>query len=256
MNTKKIPTSREAAKRLEAEYKNAVRLWADGYGDEASCRALRQELGEVLTSAFLAGQIQFPEPIRPLGEIFRELEEDPKSLGEDVNVQISPVGKPSGIYEDTDVMPSPEKPHEWTMLGDADKGVQWIGRMHRAEGLYPVVWVGRNWFFEKEGVRMKIHNVEVNDWEVRPHVIEDPVDNVVELDTISTLDLPPYRILNSAEKSDLESVVVCGFTQDGDEYFASSQADGAEALWILERCKLRLLRMGDTDGNDGSPETA
>jgi hypothetical protein len=68
--------------------------------------------------------------------------------------------------------------------------------------------------------------------------------DVVILQTITKLDLPPDRLLDAA-LGELESVVIVGHAKDGSEYFASSVADGADALWLLERAKLRLLRTVD-----------
>jgi hypothetical protein len=33
--------------------------------------------------------------------------------------------------------------------------------------------------------------------------------------------------------------------KDGNEYFAASMADGADALWYLKRCEKTLLELGD-----------
>ena len=70
-------------------------------------------------------------------------------------------------------------------------------------------------------------------------------DNVVYLDMITRLDTPPERVLDNAPR-DMSGVVVMGYTADGDEYFASSYADGGEVLWIMERCKKRLMEMPET----------
>jgi hypothetical protein len=67
---------------------------------------------------------------------------------------------------------------------------------------------------------------------------------VVDLDVITTLDMDPDRILERA-KGELETAIVIGFDKDGEEYFASSVADGAQALWILERAKKALLETPD-----------
>lgn len=67
---------------------------------------------------------------------------------------------------------------------------------------------------------------------------------VVNLDNITKLDLDPDRVLNGA-LAKLESVVIVGFDKDGDEYFASSVADGGTALWLLERMKMKLLQVPD-----------
>lgn len=69
-------------------------------------------------------------------------------------------------------------------------------------------------------------------------------DNVIPFGGITRLDIDPDRVLTSAIGK-LECVVVVGLSKDGDEYFASSMADGADALWYLERCKKKLLEMCD-----------
>lgn len=61
---------------------------------------------------------------------------------------------------------------------------------------------------------------------------------------ITKLDVPPDRVLDGA-KGKLEGVVVMGFDVDGNEYFASSYADGATVLWLAERMKKMLLEIVD-----------
>ena len=68
--------------------------------------------------------------------------------------------------------------------------------------------------------------------------------DIVNFPGISYLDLPPDRILEGAAGK-LERVVIIGYTADGEEYFASSIADGGEVVWLMERMKLKLLRIGD-----------
>jgi hypothetical protein len=63
---------------------------------------------------------------------------------------------------------------------------------------------------------------------------------VVNLNNVTRLDLPPDRVLESAVGK-LEGVVILGYDKDGEEYFASSYADGADVLWLMERAKLDLL---------------
>ena len=70
--------------------------------------------------------------------------------------------------------------------------------------------------------------------------------NVVDSPGISTLDMQPERILEKALNAKLTDVVVIGYDREGNEWFASSIADGAEVLWLLERLKLQLLRLADT----------
>ena len=70
---------------------------------------------------------------------------------------------------------------------------------------------------------------------------------IIELETITSLDLPPERIIRKAVEANLESVIVIGYDSDGAEYFASSVADGGSVIWMLERAKLRLLRTVDAE---------
>lgn len=63
---------------------------------------------------------------------------------------------------------------------------------------------------------------------------------VVNIGCITYLDMPPDRILEGA-KGALEHVVILGYDKGGNEYFASTYADGGNVLWLLERCKKALL---------------
>jgi hypothetical protein len=67
---------------------------------------------------------------------------------------------------------------------------------------------------------------------------------VVNLDQVTSLDLPADRILESAI-GQLEGVIIAGYDKEGEEYFASSYADGGDALWLVERFKLKLLEDRD-----------
>ena len=68
------------------------------------------------------------------------------------------------------------------------------------------------------------------------------MSKVIPFTGITKLDLPPDAILESAI-GQLEGVAIMGWTPDGEEYFASSYADGGTVLWLLERMKLRLLQV-------------
>lgn len=70
-------------------------------------------------------------------------------------------------------------------------------------------------------------------------------DNVVELNMVTRLDIPPDRVLRAAIEANLTDVFIVGYDTDGDLYTASSKADGAELLWMLELTKKRLLEIGD-----------
>lgn len=65
-------------------------------------------------------------------------------------------------------------------------------------------------------------------------------DNVINFTGITKLDLPVDRVLETA-KSQLDGVVLLGWDNDGEMYFATTFADGGEVLWLLESCKKQLL---------------
>lgn len=69
--------------------------------------------------------------------------------------------------------------------------------------------------------------------------------DVVILPVVTRLDIPPERVLKGALEADLTEVVVVGYDKDGNEYFAASMAGGGDALWHLERAKLKLLKVSD-----------
>ena len=60
---------------------------------------------------------------------------------------------------------------------------------------------------------------------------------------ITRLDTDPSQVLQGAMDAGLTEVVIIGIDADGDEFFASSQADGAAVGWHLDRAKWRLMRM-------------
>lgn len=68
--------------------------------------------------------------------------------------------------------------------------------------------------------------------------------NIINLPVITTLDLPPDRLLESAVDK-LGDVVIIGHTKDGEFYFASSKSDGGCVIWLLELAKKKLLDMVD-----------
>lgn len=68
--------------------------------------------------------------------------------------------------------------------------------------------------------------------------------DVIELNMITRLDLPADRVLEAAIGK-LDKVVILAYDKDGNEYFASSVADGGTVLWLMERCKVCL--MGNND---------
>ena len=65
-------------------------------------------------------------------------------------------------------------------------------------------------------------------------------ENVVEFTGVTVLDIPAEKVLTSAIREGLESVVVIGYGANGEEYFASSMVD-ADALFLVERYKRFLV---------------
>lgn len=72
--------------------------------------------------------------------------------------------------------------------------------------------------------------------------------DVVLFTGVTRLDMPADRILEKALKCDcaLASVVIMGYDEAGEEYFASSIADGGTVLWLMERLKKKLLDVPET----------
>jgi hypothetical protein len=64
--------------------------------------------------------------------------------------------------------------------------------------------------------------------------------NVIPLNNVTRLDLPVDRVLDEA-KTKLTGVILLGYDENDDEYFASTFADGGDVLWLLERCKIALM---------------
>lgn len=60
----------------------------------------------------------------------------------------------------------------------------------------------------------------------------------------TTLDIAAERVLDGAMREKLSDVVVIGYTESDEFYFASSMGDVRDVLWLLEQAKKRLLEMG------------
>ena len=69
--------------------------------------------------------------------------------------------------------------------------------------------------------------------------------NVIEFEGVTTLDIPPERILKGARDANLADVVIIGYDDDGQFYFASSTAKGPEVLWLMELAKTRLIEIAE-----------
>lgn len=68
---------------------------------------------------------------------------------------------------------------------------------------------------------------------------------VIELNNVTRLDIPVGRVLSAAKNKMPRHVMIVGWDEDGDMYFASSVADGPECLWLLELAKRELLKACD-----------
>ena len=67
-------------------------------------------------------------------------------------------------------------------------------------------------------------------------------DNVIPLGNITRLDLPTDHVLDAAKGDCSDGVIVLGYDDQGELYFASSIADGGSVIWLLEQAKLALLK--------------
>lgn len=68
------------------------------------------------------------------------------------------------------------------------------------------------------------------------------MDNVIPLGNITKLDLNPDIVLENT-KGKLDNFVIVGFDKDGELYFSSTQADGGDVMWLLEKAKQALLNV-------------
>lgn len=68
---------------------------------------------------------------------------------------------------------------------------------------------------------------------------------VIPLGNVTKLDMPTDRVLDSVKGECSGGVVIIGFDDEGEFYFASSIADGGEVIWLLEMAKKKLLEVAD-----------
>lgn len=64
---------------------------------------------------------------------------------------------------------------------------------------------------------------------------------IIPLNCVTKLDIPTEGVIRGILEKNLKDVIVIGYDQEGDEYFASSISDGGDVLWLLERCKQVLM---------------
>jgi len=66
-------------------------------------------------------------------------------------------------------------------------------------------------------------------------------DNVVQFPGITILPIEPDKVLDGAKAANLEYVLVIGKNENGEEYFASSDADVSIAFYWIELFKHRTF---------------
>jgi hypothetical protein len=70
------------------------------------------------------------------------------------------------------------------------------------------------------------------------------VDNIINFPgkkIITNKPVPVTNILLRADRASLKETIVIGWDEEGKFYFASSEADGGNCLWLLEKAKMELL---------------
>jgi hypothetical protein len=67
------------------------------------------------------------------------------------------------------------------------------------------------------------------------------MSNVIDLRVITKLDVSAEKVLNAALEAKMNAVVVIGWDEDNEFYFASSKADKGKILWLLEMAKKELM---------------
>lgn len=71
--------------------------------------------------------------------------------------------------------------------------------------------------------------------------------DVVEIGCVTSLDVPPEKVLQKAIEAKIEDVIVLGWDADGEFYVASSAASGPEFLWKLELARQHLMQREPRD---------
>lgn len=72
------------------------------------------------------------------------------------------------------------------------------------------------------------------------------VGDVIRLPVITCLDLHADDVLR-ANIGQYETVVIMGYDADGVERFVSSTGDGKAVNWLLDRMKLKLLAVPESE---------
>ena len=71
------------------------------------------------------------------------------------------------------------------------------------------------------------------------------MSDVVELNCLTRLPIPPERVLRGANEFHVEhpfeEVLVCGFDEEGELQLFASEAEKARILWLLKKAELFIL---------------
>ena len=70
------------------------------------------------------------------------------------------------------------------------------------------------------------------------------MSQIMPFPSVTKLDLEPDVILENL-KGKCRGFVLLGWDAAGEEFFSSTYADGGTVLWLLERCKKRLLEKAE-----------
>lgn len=76
---------------------------------------------------------------------------------------------------------------------------------------------------------------------------------VVRGNFITTKDASPDQVIERAADYGLDKVVIVAIDKAGEFFFASSEADAAEVLYLLESAKWKLFKKEDEIRENGDP---
>jgi hypothetical protein len=74
--------------------------------------------------------------------------------------------------------------------------------------------------------------------------------NVAQFNVVTSLDIDPVAILAGAHNKGLAEVVIVGFTDEGEEYFASSISDAGQSMYHLQRGIYKLNKILDQEEHE------
>lgn len=67
-------------------------------------------------------------------------------------------------------------------------------------------------------------------------------DNVTLFDGLTTVDMPPERVLTSAIQQGLQDVLVIGELPDGELFVAASHSDTARLIYRLKQAEIFIMQ--------------